>query len=340
MRTSFISVKITPPIGVPLAGNGREDSRSRGVHDDLFANFAYLETGGHKHLFIGMDLIGIKRSDADAIKSKIGENSGLQAESITIAATHTHSGPNTIEIFKTFLNAEDIAACAAYRKWLINEVASAAPGVISAAAESQMGYRSEKVEGFSFNRRVLMKDGSLKMVFEPYDRGQISCLAGPNGDPVMHVFLFTDMNTKIKGIIVQYTSHPAVVCGEDWLYTRDYVHMLTEYLKQRYGKDTVIVYMNGAQGNQVAADPYKTFITGFDEADRVGKGLGEGAARIIDRILAEGTLARDVPLRASETSVDLPIRKISREETDRARLMLLSCKKGAQLHGLDPQGRG
>jgi hypothetical protein len=145
------------------------------------------------------------------------------------------------------------------------------------------------------------------------------------------------MNTKIKGIIVQYTSHPAVVCGEDWLYTRDYVHMLTEYLKQRYGKDTVIVYMNGAQGNQVAADPYKPFITGFDEADRVGKGLGEGAARIIDRILAEGTLARDVPLRASETSVDLPIRKISREETDRARLMLLSCKKGAQLHGLDPR---
>ena len=42
MKVSVDSIVITPPVGVPLAGNGRADSRSRGVHDDLRANTGAL----------------------------------------------------------------------------------------------------------------------------------------------------------------------------------------------------------------------------------------------------------------------------------------------------------
>ena len=68
------------------------------------------------------------------------------------------------------------------------------------------------------------------MVFEDYDPEDIDHLACPNGNPVMSVFLLTDMEENVKGILVNYTSHPAVVCGEDWLYTRDYILSLIHIL--------------------------------------------------------------------------------------------------------------
>lgn len=339
MKTSFLSIVITPRIGVPLAGNGREDSRSRGIHDDLRANFAYLDCDGARHLFIGLDLLGIKRREADAIKVCIQETCGIPTGNITIFATHTHSGPNTLEIFKTFLTEEDLSACKNYCGFLVDAVSAAVPKVIAAASESLLGFGRDVVEGYSFNRRVLLDDGTLRMVFEEYDRARIARLAGPNGNPVMSVFVFTDMDERVKGILLNFTSHPAVVCGEGWLYTRDYIHALTQALQRRYGPDTVVLYANGAQGNQVASDPYGPFITGFDEADRVGEGLAEGAIRIIDRVLMEGTLGRDARLCAVTAPLTLPIRRIPPEEAARARDVLAAYGegKGARLHGLDPR---
>ena len=217
MKTSFRSIEITAPIGVPLAGNGREDSRSRGVHDDLCANFAYVECQDQRHLFIGLDLLGLKRGEADAIKRRIQVSCEIAPEQITIFTTHTHSGPNTLEIFRSFLSREDLAACSDYCAWLVEQVAAAVPELVASASESQMAIGNDVVEGYSFNRRVILNDGTLKMVFEDYDRAQIARLAGPNGDPAMHVFAFTDLQDRVKGVIVNYTSHPAIVCGEDWL---------------------------------------------------------------------------------------------------------------------------
>lgn len=339
MKTSFLSIVITPPLGVPLAGNGREDSRSRGIHDDLRANFAYLDCSGTRHLFIGLDLLGLKRRESDAIKQRIRENCGIPVENISIFATHTHSGPNTLEIFKTFLTEKDLAACKKYCAWLVEAVSSAVPGIIAAASESLLGFGRDVVEGYSYNRRVLLDDGTLRMVFEEYDRTRIQRLAGPNGNPIMSVFAFTDMAERIKGILLNFTSHPAVVCGEGWLYTRDYIHALTQTLQRRYGPDTVVLYANGAQGNQVASDPYRPFTTGFDEADRVGQGLAEGAIRIIDRMVMERALLQDVQLFALTAPLKLPIRRIPPEEVARARDILAAYGegKGARLHGLDPR---
>lgn len=339
MKTSFRSIVITAPIGVPLAGNGREDSRSRGVHDDLCANFAYVESGEQRHLFIGLDLLGLKRGEADAIKQRAFASCGIAPEQITIFATHTHSGPNTLEIFRSFLTQEDLAACGEYCAWLVERISAVVPELVASAAESQLAIGSDVVEGYSFNRRVILNDGTLKMVFEDYDPAQIARLAGPNGDPVMHVFAFADLQDRVQGVIVRFTSHPAIVCGEDWLYTRDYVNALTVALQRRYGPELVVLYANGAQGNQVASDPYGPFVTGFAEADRVGRGLAQGVIQIIDRLLLRRAFRREAELSAATARLTLPIRHISPEERERALAVTHDAEHGAgaQLHGLDPR---
>jgi hypothetical protein len=339
MKTNFRSIVITAPIGTPLAGNGREDSRSRGVHDDLRANLAYVESGEQRHLFIGLDLLGLKRNEADEIKLRVQMSCGLAPEQITIFATHTHSGPNTLEIFRSFLTQEDLENCCNYCAWLVDRISAAVPELVASAAESKLAIGSDVVEGYSFNRRVILNDGTLKMVFEDYDRAQIARLSGPNGNPAMHVFAFADLQDRVKGVLINYTSHPAIVCGEDWLYTRDYVHALTLALQRRYGPELVVLYANGAQGNQVASDPYGPFVTGFAEADRVGKGLAEGAIRIIDRLLLRRAFQREAELLAATAHLNLPIRRISPEEQARARAVVRDAANGtgAQLHGLDPR---
>ena len=339
MKTSFRSLVITAPIGIPLAGNGREDSRSRGVHDDLCANLAYVESDHQRHLFIGLDLLGLKRREADAIKQRVYADCNIAPEQMTIFATHTHSGPNTLEIFRSFLTREDLENCSSYCAWLVDRISAAVPELVASAAESQLAIGSDVVEGYSFNRRVILKDGTLKMVFEDYDRAQIARLSGPIGNPAMHVFAFADLQDRLKGVIVSFNSHPAIVCGEDWLYTRDYVHALTVTLQRRYGPDLVVLYANGAQGNQVASDPYGPFVTGFAEADRVGKGLAKGAIQIIDRLLLRRAFQREAELLAATARLSLPIRRISPEELARARTAMRDTASGtgALLHGLDPR---
>ena len=103
------SIVITPPVGIPLAGNGRADSNSKGVHDDLRANYLFMESNGKRLLFIGLDLLAFFRADADRVKEQIGKVVGLSPDEINIMATHTHSGPNMHEFFKCFLTQQDLS---------------------------------------------------------------------------------------------------------------------------------------------------------------------------------------------------------------------------------------
>ena len=338
MFTNFKSLVITPPPGLPLAGNAREDAAARGVHDDLCANFAYLESGGKRLLFIGLDLVGINGEDCGAIKAGIFTAAGLTEDEIVICATHTHSGPDVIAVFGGFLTAADIENIDRYRRWLVDAVVNETPGLIQNKQISRLGFTREKIENCSFNRRVRLKNGVTKMVFEEYDHADIDYLLGPNGWPWMSVIAFDDGGGRIRGVIVQFTSHPAIVCGTDWLYSRDYIDALTNGIKRRYGEDTVVVFANGAQGNLVAADPYKPFITGFEEAERIGGMLADGAVRALERIVKKDAFKDDVKIKTAITRVTLPIREITEKDIAYADALLERAKNtGVQLHGLDPR---
>ena len=337
MKVSVDSIVITPPVGVPLAGNGRADSRSRGVHDDLRANYIYMEEAGEQLLFIAMDLLGLKRETCERIKVAVFEKTGLAVERVHIFCTHTHSGPNTMQIFKGFLTEQDLANCDRYLDWLVARVAEPVGGILQSAVDGKIGFGRDTVEGFSFCRRIILTNGECKMVFEEYDPAQIDHLTGPNGYPDMGVFLIADKEETVRGILVHYTTHPAVVCGQDWLYSRDFIDRMTNDLQHRFGKDVVVLYANGAQGNLVAADPYKEFVTGWEEAERVGAGLAKGAIRIAERILKQGKLTDCAPIQNAQAQVKLPVRKITKEDCKRAEEILRTPQSGVRLHGLDPK---
>ena len=334
MKAGTASMVITPPVGIVLGGNGRKDNKSRGVHDNLYANIIILSNSDSVVVFIGLDLGGISGNNVSDMKNLISKRYNIEDKDIVVCATHTHSGPNVIKVFESLYSTNELAEIDAYLKDITDKIVDGVGGAMSDMFECKFGFGDDIVEGYSFNRRIMLKDGSLKMVFEEYDYEDVDCIAGPNGYPAMNVFKITDLNSKIKGIIVNYTSHPATACGEGMLYSRDYINALTNDLKRNYGNDVVILFANGSEGNMVAANPYKPFVTGFDESDRVGHGLAKAVIEIADCI----ELKDEIEIKTIVRKINLPIRKISEEEVMRAKKILMTMNdQDIVFSGMDPR---
>ena len=100
MKAAAKSIDITPPAGLPIGGNVRDDDIARGVHDNLYCNAILLEEEGKRICFISFDLLGVTYETCEAIKIGISQKTGIGPENILICATHTHSGPDVLGIFR------------------------------------------------------------------------------------------------------------------------------------------------------------------------------------------------------------------------------------------------
>ncbi|MDD3840871.1 MAG: neutral/alkaline non-lysosomal ceramidase N-terminal domain-containing protein [Clostridia bacterium] len=331
MKAGLTEVIITPPLGVALGGNGREDNKAKGVHDDLQANVVILDNEGQKVAFIGLDLLAIFGEDCDAIKTRVEKATGIKKENITINATHTHSGPNVV---KAFMNdKKEIEDIDNYRADLIDKVSKTVIEANENMFDCKIGFGKVEEPDYSFNRRIILKDGSFKMVFEDYDPDDIERIVGPETFPDLNIFKITDKDCNIKGVMVNYTSHLTALCGEGLLYSRDFVHYFTESLKSKYGKDIVVFYANGAQGNLTSYDTKKEFNPCFEEAERVGNGLAKTAIRLIDQIEVEDELK----IKTIYRKIKLPLREITQEMIDQAEETLKKASGPISAHGLDPK---
>jgi hypothetical protein len=88
---------ITPPTPQFLYGYPHVERISTGVHDPLLSSALFLSDGQNRVLVIANDVIFISKALAQRVRSRIREKTGIPETSILIAATHTHSGPVTVD---------------------------------------------------------------------------------------------------------------------------------------------------------------------------------------------------------------------------------------------------
>src|SRR5262245_6255782 len=98
---SAASVEITPPIGAFLAGYPHVRRDSTGVHDPLLACALYLRSGDEQVLIIANDVIYVAKSLVTRCRKRIAQETRLPEGNILISATHTHSGPKTLDPIAT-----------------------------------------------------------------------------------------------------------------------------------------------------------------------------------------------------------------------------------------------
>jgi len=303
LRVGVAEVDYTPQVGLPLQGNFRDDYACRGVHDPLCARGMVFEgADGAKAALLSVDICMLDRDSVAAMREVIASGCDVAADCVLIAATHTHSGPSVARLAAMPTCEADVA-----RQFL----AKAASAVVAAEAnldDAQLTAGTGEEDRLSFNRRLLCTDGQTHMNWEKLDPAFVVRALGPI-DPRITV-LGVSQGGSLAAAAVNFALHPAILAGDNWLYSADYPGYLAEAMRRVCGGDVITAFFNGTCGNVNHldyADPLQG--RGYQMTQRVGYMLAAAAVQAIRSAAAVG----GDRVAVSREQVALPRTKISDE---------------------------
>jgi len=324
----FAQVDISCKVGTPLGGNSRVDKAARGLHDPLHATVAVIDTDIGARVMIGLDVVSAPLALVEAVSAGVELRTGIPATSVTVSATHTHSGPDVER--GNGLDELDYSAIDAWEHASVPAIGDAALRAQRAAVPATLRLASAEVADLSFNRRLAHRDGSTHMNWEPLEGDDVLAALGPI-DPELVALIFSDERGSALGALLHFTLHPAILVGHDWLVSADYVAEASAALSAVLDGAPVL-FLNGALGNVNHIDYHNTGrAIGFGESARVGNALGAAAVEALERETTDVDL-EDVDLRA--IMVTLSQRTVDRAQLDHARA-LLAANAGRPVGALD-----
>jgi len=272
MNIGFSKIDITPPVGTAMAGQ-LLNYKARGIESELFAAAMYLYNGGTKIIFVSCDVLIISNETANEVCAEIEKATGVPAENVIVCTTHTHSGPITQDIF-------GMDADTAY-------IAKMKAGIIEAARLAYDNCRPGKLltakgelEGYAFNRRFIMSDGTIEthpLKGDPH----IICAEGLDSKD-LHVFYALDSASKPMGAMVVFGCHATVMERENQLISSDYAGMVSGFISEKLG-GVPVLFLQGASGNICQVNPRNTSNreVGQAWAKKMGVAIGQKAMELL-----------------------------------------------------------
>ena len=94
LRVGAASIDITPTVGVAMQGYGLRHAME--ITDALLASALAVGRESIEWLLLSVDAIGLDREFTAPVRKMIGERLSLAPSAITVACSHTHSGPATL----------------------------------------------------------------------------------------------------------------------------------------------------------------------------------------------------------------------------------------------------
>ncbi len=263
------------------------------MHDPLYARILLLRQGREEVAIVGLDLLGFYRNDVQDLRRRAGFDA--PGRFLFVAATHTHSGPDTLGLWGPFygISGENPA----YQTRIKESIAAALDRLEGALRP----VTAEGARG-SLDPRGLCRDSRDPQVI----------------DPDLAVLRLKGKDGKAVATVVNWSCHAEVLGPKNRLLTADYPAALCARVEEKTGG--ACVFLNGMIGGlltpDVTADDYA-------EAERVGRTVADAA-------LALKTSARPSrPLAARAGPVLVPV------ENARYRLVLPALTFGHRLYAAD-----
>ena len=168
---------------------------------------------------------------------------------------------------------------------------------------------SYEMSNFSFNRRYIMKDGTVEM--HPYkDDPNILEAEGP-ADRELAALLLMDENNKVISILANYPCHTTSLERDNSKYSADFpAYAEKELIEKMNDPDLVMLYLNGPCGNicPVDVENKDTVEIGDKHSRKMGKELAEALIKIVDD---HKVLKEDSEIKVSYKEIKIPIREIT-----------------------------
>jgi hypothetical protein len=326
LRLGAAAVKITPPLGTPMAGYYHQRG-SQGVLDDLYAKAAVLDDGKTKAALVVCDLIGLSRGPVLEARRLIAAKTGIPAENIMISATHSHTGP--VVIGDTVI--DDLVTGGSklskdYVEQLPKWIAQAVDEAHRRRTAACVSYGSENESKLSFIRRYWMKDGTAAC-----NPGKLNPnIIRPIGqiDPQVNVVYAQTAQKKPLLTYVNFANHLDTTGGA--LISADFAGALAQRLADWRGPEMLTIFANGACGNINHVDvTWAEPQGGPGEAKRIGTILAADVIKACMRL----TPVVDCTLRVRREVVQLPLAPFTEDELRQAREIV--ARRGAQASGLE-----
>ena len=307
---------VTPPVPYRMSGYFNE-RLSTGVKDPLRAKVVVLRQGEVQAALAFCDLIGIPAEVSARVRQRASKATGIPAENIVVAATHSHTGPLYYDALRDHFHQRTVERLGSdpheaidYPAELATKVAAAIESAHAALApvELKAGFAHEK--RLAFNRRFLMKDGTVR--FNP---GQLNPdvvrPVGPIDPQVGVISLAKPGAPEPYAALVSFALHLDTTSGTE--YSADYPYYMERRLREAFGPRFTALFGAGTCGD----------INHIDVATkqvRTAEQIGEMLAETVEHGLKSDDLAAIVEpmLAVRSVTIDAPLQQYSVEEVAQA----------------------
>jgi hypothetical protein len=301
LRAGVARHDITPEVGTSLFGYPSQ-RRAENVDDNLNVTALFLQSDDCNACIVSLDWCLIDEIEVANLREAIATNTNLAPENITFHATHTHSGPVTIDCWGWGRRDEK------YLEFARERIVAAVVEAGSTPAPIRVGIG--KIEtNIGVNRREVQLDGNVSLGFNEW---------GPR-DTDMTVVRFERIGSTPGGstpdtlaTIVHASAHPTSR-GADPAISRDWPGVMMDRVEPL--TNAPVLFLNGAFGD-VAPRTTIGGVTG--DAAKAAREVGLRAAFHAMTAWREIKEFRDLDLQTGQAKIAMPLGDLpSREEAER-----------------------
>lgn len=225
---------------------------STGIHDPLFVSAACLENNGSAVLVISLDVLFLSGEWVRDCREVITRSIGIPGEAILIGATHTHSGPHTVNVLAWQDDPVVPPVDQTFLARLREQTLAAATDAWNKRLPARAAWCQANVQGIAGGNRI-----------DP--RGAEDPEAGL-------LFVRRHEDDRALCVVSVYGMHPTVLHEDSTLFSSDFIAFTRQTVESAF-PGLGMVYLNGVCGNQ---SPRRVVTAQtFAEAERIGSALGE-----------------------------------------------------------------
>lgn len=313
---------ITPPRGTHLVGDTGRWRPAEFVLDPLYARALVLEgEDGKRVCIVSADVMAFQDYWSDLIHQRLATEYGFNADAILLHATHPHSAPSVGDLVCSkecqaippeypWLRCGD----SAYNDSTVNAITKAVGEAIADLSPVSVGVGTAIEARCGFNRRFVMRDGTVKSHPGPERLPDVLHVEGPT-DPEIGIVSFAGPDLRKCATLLNFTCHPTHGQSQRWV-SADWPGLWSAGFVAATGGDGDALVLNGCCGNIHHANHLDP--TYVDTMERMAQLLTETSASAARHLQYQPGAVLDYHVR----KVSVPLRTPSSQDVAAAEALL------------------
>ncbi len=318
--------EITPLFGNNLCGyfNARPVS---GVKDKTYAKAVVFENGEKLSAMLSVDACELSGAIISEIRERVAKFAPIPDENLLISATHSHTAaPGAIDPPASTKEIDEF-----YLKWLAMACADTVVCAYQRLEEATVKFTEAKIEGSTFVRNYLLKDGSSRTNPGVNNPNILRSLGEP--DYTAPVFCFESSCGKKLGMIYSFGNHQDSVDGCE--VSADWSGVVSKKMKETFGSEFISIFFLGTAGDVNQVDVHNTAPDYKPES--CYKTLGENAySAIMSALKNLKDIKGDISVINDYVSYETRVMTAEEEKAQKAILESVSLPEEVKLDACSP----